>query len=288
MRSTKSWDQKWAARHFSWFGYKLAKQRYWFPNKFHWVWDQMSSASLSFIHPVILIPQCWGTKQSDPENVAWASFWSTNGEDRNIRSTRSWDQKWPAQHFDLPMLGIKTFLSLIFGLRVMLILELWRSNHEIHKNHGIKSGLRGTFHESGINSQNNDIGFQISSTELGSNVNLIPLFYTSRNFDPPMLGHKIIWSRKCGLSVGIKPWDPQDHGIKSGLRGTFHESGINSQNKDIGFQISSTESGIKCQPHPLVLYILQFSSPNAGAQNNLIPNIWPSRHFDPRFVRIKD
>jgi hypothetical protein len=102
-----------------------------------------------------------------------------------------------------------------------------------------------------------------------------------------MLGHKIIWSRKCGLSVGIKPWDPQDHGIKSGLRGTFHESGINSQIKDIGFQISSTESRIKCQPHPLVWYILQFSSPNAGAQNNLIPKIWPSLPFDPRMVRIE-
>jgi hypothetical protein len=45
--------------------------------------------------------------------------------------------------------------------------------------------------------------------------------------------------------VKIETFDPQDHGIKSGLRGTFHESGINSQNKDIGFQISSIESGIK-------------------------------------------
>jgi hypothetical protein len=57
------------------------------------------------------------------------------------------------------------------------------------------------------------------------------------------------------LRVGIKPWDPQNHGIKSGLRGTFHDSGINSQNKDIGFQISSTESGIKSQAQPLDLYI---------------------------------
>jgi hypothetical protein len=65
------------------------------------------------------------------------------------------------------MLGIKTFGLRIFGLRIMLIFELWRLNHEIHKNHGIKSGLRGAFQESGINSQNKDIGFQISSTESG-------------------------------------------------------------------------------------------------------------------------
>jgi hypothetical protein len=102
-----------------------------------------------------------------------------------------------------------------------------------------------------------------------------------------MLGHKTIWSRKCGLLVGIKAWDPQDHGINSGLRGTFQESAINSQNRDIGFQISSTEPGIKCQPHPLVLYILWFSSPNAGAHNNLIPKMWPSRLFDGRMVRIE-
>jgi hypothetical protein len=85
----------------------------------------MSTSSLSLIHPAIFIPQCWGTKQSDPENLAFASFWSTNGEDRSIRFTRSWEQKWPARHFDLPMLGIKTFWSRIFGLRVMLILDLW-------------------------------------------------------------------------------------------------------------------------------------------------------------------
>jgi hypothetical protein len=79
------------------------------------------------------------------------------------------------------------------------------------------------------------------SSNAGDQNILIAHLWPSRHVDPRI--------------VGIKPWDPQDHGIKSGLRGTFHESGINAQNKDIGFQISSTESGIKSQPHPLVLYI---------------------------------
>ena len=82
----ESWDQKWPARRFSGIGYKLAKQRYWFPNKFHRVWDQKSTLSLSFIHPVILIPQCWGRNQSDPENVAFA--WGSNHEIHKIMGSK--------------------------------------------------------------------------------------------------------------------------------------------------------------------------------------------------------
>jgi hypothetical protein len=55
-----------------------------------------------------LIPQQWPSRP----------FWSPNFGDQRLRSTRSWDQKWPARHYDPPMLGIKTFWSRICGLRV--------------------------------------------------------------------------------------------------------------------------------------------------------------------------
>jgi hypothetical protein len=117
---------------------------FWSPN----CGDQRLSSTRSWDQKCLrdtLIPQCRGSKDSDPVNVAFASFWSTNGEDRIIRSTRSLDQKWLARLFDLPILGIKIFWSRIFGLRVMVILELWGSNHEIHKIMGSKVGCAALF-----------------------------------------------------------------------------------------------------------------------------------------------
>jgi hypothetical protein len=63
---------------------------------------------------------------------------------------------------------------------------------------------------------------------------MIPQPWPSRLFDPRI--------------VGIKPCDPKDHGIKSGLRDTLTH--------------------------------------NYGDQNILIPLLWPSRHFDSLIVGI--
>jgi hypothetical protein len=126
------------------------------------------------------IPQCWGSKHSDPAAVAFASFLSRNCGNQRLRSTRSWarhfypgdpnimfPQLWPLRFFDPRIVGIKPCDP---------------------KDHGIKSGLRDTL-----------------THNYGDQNILIPLLWPARQFDPPMLGIKTFSSCNSRLLVIVIP-----------------------------------------------------------------------------------